>query len=100
MKRWIAFLVLALFSNTAFSQSVLLLEVSEGKYVGIVTMSDGQQFALPTANITVKKLKVVPVEPTPVEKKVSQVTYVYEKDNGNIPRPVLFALNKLNVDSG
>ena len=37
-----------------------------------------------------------PVDPTPSPSKVTAVCYVYEKDEGPIPNPILVALNRLN----
>lgn len=41
-----------------------------------------------------------PTDPPPTPSKVNRVTYVYEKDNNNIPRPVSVGLQRLNADSG
>lgn len=38
----------------------------------------------------------VPIDPS---KKVTQVTYVYEKDQNNVPPPVSFGLQRINQDS-
>lgn len=44
---------------------------------------------------------VPPIVPPPdPSRKVSQVTYVFEKDQNNPPRAVSLALQKLNVESG
>jgi len=39
-------------------------------------------------------------QPPPSPNKPNRLTYVYEKDQGNVPKPVAFALQRLNVDSG
>lgn len=88
-------LALMLCCSSAFAQTAIIFEVSEGRYVGIVTTPTGQQFAL--TSIVITKLKVVPDKPpvTPVS-RVDRCTYYYEKDDTVIPKPVAFALQRLN----
>lgn len=89
-------LSMLLLSSTAFAQTALIFEVSEGRYVGIVTTPTGQQFAL--TSIVITKLKVVPDKPPVTPTRIDRVTYLYEKDESNIPKPVSFALDRLNKE--
>lgn len=90
-------LALMLCCSSAFAQTAIIFEVSEGRYVGIVTTPTGQQFAL--TSIVITKLKVVPDKP-PVDPVlvIDRVTYVYEKDQNIAPKPVSFALHRLNTE--
>lgn len=87
---------LLLSSSTAFAQTAIIFEISEGKYVGIVTTPTGQQFAL--TNIVITKLKVVPDKPPATPMRIDRVTYVYEQRDNNVPGPVSFALDRLNKE--
>lgn len=73
-----------------------------GTYV--VVLLDGNSVQLATKRITVGGVVVDPNKPTPpvvdTNKKVTAVTYVYEKDDAAIPRPVQAALNKLHAAGG
>lgn len=89
-------LALLLFGSPAFAQTALIFEISEGKYVGIVTTATGQQFAL--TNIVITKLRVVPDKPPVTPMRIDRVTYVYEKDNNIAPKPVAYALHRLNTE--
>ena len=87
-------LALMLCCSSAFAQTAIIFEVSEGRYVGIVTTPTGQQFAL--TSIVITKLKVVPDKPPVTPSRIDKVVYVYEKDDNVIPKPVAFAMQRLN----
>lgn len=93
-------------------------EGSQGKTIGftgppgkyklmlVVLPSGDQGFGITTIGIPGPTPGPTPIpNPTPTPtpdptRKVSQVTYVFEKDDNNPPRPVSLALTKINVDSG
>lgn len=96
--RSILLALIAIAASPAAAQSVVILEVADGKYIGMVTTATGQQFAV--TNITVKKLTVKPTDPPPPDpaKPLKRVTYVYEKDNNHVPREVSAALHRINAE--
>lgn len=89
-------LALLMCGSSAFAQTAIIFEVSEGKYVGLVTTPTGQQFAL--TNVIITKLKVVPDKPPVNPTRIDRVTFVYEKDDADVPKPVSFALDRLNKE--
>jgi hypothetical protein len=69
----------------------------------VIVLSDGNTGRLTTKRINVGGVVVDPNKPPPVvdpNTKVTAVTYVYEKDQAPVPRPVQGALNKLHAAGG
>jgi hypothetical protein len=92
------------------SSRVCMFEGPPGSYV-VMFLEEGKGFLQPkTFNVTIGIVEapppvvVDPVDPTvppvaPVDplKKTTRVTFVYEKDQSNTPRPVAAALQRLNT---
>lgn len=69
----------------------------------VLVLSDGNTGRLTTKRINVGGVVVDPTKPPPVidpTTKPTSVTYVYEKDDAAVPRPVQAALNKIHAQGG
>lgn len=78
--------------------SVLIFEGAPGKYI-VIFIADNVADGLSTTTLTLGgATPEEPVDPQnpPSQRKVTAVTYVYEKDKGLVPKGVAKALQELN----